>query len=216
MMEMKTIFDYQVALILLILLFPVMLLVALLIFLIDGSPVFYRQIRIGRGGRPFQLVKFRTMRAASENSPIAAEERGRVTRVGRFLRKSKLDELPELLNILKGEMSFVGPRPDVAGYADKLERGNRIILSIKPGLTGLASIKYRSEEELLRQQADPGIYNDTIIWPDKVRLNRMYVEHWSFWLDIKILFYTLIHKPFDIEALQDDTAMFKSKREKAV
>ena len=110
------------------------------------------------------------------------------------MRKYKLDELPELWNVLIGDMSFVGPRPDVPGYADKLIGEDRKILQLKPGITGPASLKYRNEEELLARQEDPVKYNDEVIFPDKVRINLNYLNHWNFWLDIKIIVYTVLGK----------------------
>ena len=130
----------------------------------------------------------------AEESPVAAAELNRITRVGRWLRRTKIDELPELLNIFVGDMSFVGPRPDVAGYADKLEGDDRRLLTMKPGLTGVASLKYRNEEDLLAAQPNPQEYNDKVIWPDKVRLNLLYMERQSLWLDVKVLICTALGK----------------------
>ena len=121
-----------------------------------------------------------------------------------FLRSSKLDELPQLLNVLKGEMTLVGPRPDVPGYADLLQGDDRIILTLKPGITGLASLKYRNEEQLLAQQPNPKQYNDEVIWPDKVRINKWYASNRTFLIDLQIIFYTLIPIPFDVDAFMGD------------
>jgi hypothetical protein len=115
----------------------------------------------------------------------------RITRIGRLLRKTKLDELPQLVHVLFGQMSFVGPRPDVPGYADKLKGEDRVILSVRPGITGPATLKYRDEEALLAAQDDPERYNNEVLWPDKVRLNRQYVQNWSFWTDIRLILKTL-------------------------
>ena len=120
------------------------------------------------------------------------DETQTVTAFGRFLRATKIDELPQLLNIIAGQMSFVGPRPDIPGYADRLGGEDRLLLSLKPGLTGLASLKYRNEEELLAQQSNPLHYNDNVIWPDKVRLNNWYARHRTFKMDVMILFYTFL------------------------
>ena len=187
----KWIFDKTVSLVLLVALLPILLLVALVILIANGAPVLYIQERIGQNAKPFKLIKFRTMRG-EEKSPIAASEISRVTRTGRWLRRTKIDELPELLNIFVGDMSFVGPRPDVAGYADKLEGNDRRMLTMKPGLTGVASLKYRDEEDLLAAQPNPQEYNDKVIWPDKVRLNLLYMERQSLWLDIKVLICTAL------------------------
>lgn len=118
---------------------------------------------------------------------------------GRFLRKTKIDELPQIINIINGEMTWVGPRPDIPGYADQLIGEDRIILTVKPGITGLASLKYRNEEALLKQQQKPLQYNDEIIWPDKVRINKWYVKNKSFWLDCIIVFYTIFPFHFDVD-----------------
>ena len=189
----KWLFDRVVAFTMLIVLMPVLLIVALCILMANGAPIMYIQERIGQNAKPFKLIKFRTMHG-EEESPIAASELNRITRIGRWLRRTKIDELPELLNILKGDMSFVGPRPDVAGYADKLEGDDRRLLAMKPGLTGVASLKYRNEEDLLAAQPNPQEYNDTVIWPDKVRLNLLYMERQSLWLDIKVLICTAFGK----------------------
>lgn len=189
----KWFFDRTVSLVLLIVLLPILLLVALCILVANGAPVLYIQERIGQNAKSFKLIKFRTMRG-EEKSPIAASEISRVTRTGRWLRRTKIDELPELLNIFVGDMSFVGPRPDVAGYADKLEGDDRRMLTMKPGLTGVASLKYRDEEDLLAVQPNPQEYNDKVIWPDKVRLNLLYMERQSFWLDVKVLVCTALGK----------------------
>ena len=189
----KWFFDRTLSLVLLMALMPVLLLVAIIILLASGAPVFYIQERIGQNAKPFKLIKFRTMKG-EEESPVAAAELNRITRVGRWLRRTKIDELPELLNIFVGDMSFVGPRPDVAGYADKLEGDDRRLLTMKPGLTGVASLKYRNEEDLLAAQPNPQEYNDKVIWPDKVRLNLLYMERQSLWLDVKVLICTALGK----------------------
>ena len=189
----KWLFDRALSLLAIVVLLPVLLSVAVVILLANGAPVLYIQKRIGQDGKPFKLIKFRTMRG-EEESPIAASELNRITRVGRWLRRTKIDELPELLNIFVGDMSFVGPRPDVAGYADKLEGDDRRLLTMKPGLTGVASLKYRDEEDLLAAQSNPQEYNDKVIWPDKVRLNLLYMERQSLWLDVKVLICTALGK----------------------
>ena len=171
-----------------------MLVIALLIKIKMPGPVFFSQNRIGRKGKLFKMVKFRTMTVGHGGNSISVKGESRITQLGAVMRKYKLDELPELWNILSGKMSFVGPRPDVPGYADKLEGKNKLILTLKPGLTGPASIKYSNEEELLAQQADPIKYNNEILYPDKVRINLNYYENRSFLLDIKIIIYTVIGK----------------------
>ena len=189
----KWLFDRTLSLLAIVVLLPILLLVAIVILVANGAPVMYVQERIGQDGKPFRLIKFRTMHG-DEKSPIAASELNRITRVGRWLRRTKIDELPELLNIFVGDMSFVGPRPDVAGYADKLEGDDRRMLTMKPGLTGVASLKYRNEEDLLAAQPNPQEYNDKVIWPDKVRLNLLYMERQSLWLDVKVLICTALGK----------------------
>lgn len=189
----KWLFDRTLSLLAIVVLLPILLLVAIVILVANGAPVMYVQERIGQDGKPFKLIKFRTMHG-DEKSPIAASELNRITRVGRWLRRTKIDELPELLNIFAGDMSFVGPRPDVAGYADKLEGDDRRMLTMKPGLTGVASLKYRNEEDLLAAQPNPQEYNDKVIWPDKVRLNLLYMERQSLWLDVKVLICTALGK----------------------
>lgn len=128
----------------------------------------------------------------SFQTTVTTDKDPRITRLGRFLRKTKLDELPQLLHVFLGQMSFVGPRPDVPGFADRLEGKDRIILTVRPGITGPATLKYRNEEELLAGQNDFEAYNRNVIWPDKVRMNREYVENWSFWGDIELIKRTLI------------------------
>lgn len=150
----------------------------------------FQQERIGRYGKPFYIYKLRTLHTRTQ----------KISLWGQLLRKTKLDELPQLLNILKGEMTLVGPRPDVKGYADQLVGADQIILQLKPGITGLASLKYRNEEELLAQQSDPLAFNDAVIWPDKVRINNWYALNRNFFMDALIVFYTIFPFPFDVDA----------------
>jgi len=204
-MILKFIFDRIVSLLGLIILSPVLLVVAILIRVkMPGGPVFFRQKRVGLNGKPFTLYKFRSMTNASVDSwsSVSVAGESRITPLGAKLRKYKLDELPELWNVLKGDMSFVGPRPDVPGYADALAGDDREVLSLRPGITGPASLKYRDEEELLAKVASEGVdgyidpvrYNDEVIFPDKVRLNRYYLHHYSFWTDLKMIFATVLGK----------------------
>lgn len=154
---------------------------------------FFTQERVGREGRIFRIVKLRSMRDDASNlGTVTAADDPRITRSGAFLRRTKIDELPQLWNVLVGDMSFVGPRPDVPGYADRLEGDDRIILTVRPGITGPATVKYRNEEELLSRQADAQRYNREVIWPDKVRINREYVRSRNFMTDLKYLFRTVI------------------------
>lgn len=146
---------------------------------------FFLQQRIGKNGRAFRIIKIRTMQECSAiHTTITSASDARITPLGRLLRKAKIDELPQLINVLKGDMSFVGPRPDVPGYADRLDGEDRIILSVRPGITGPATVRFRHEERLLSLQADPVRYNDAVIWPEKVRLNRAYVERYRFVCDL--------------------------------
>ena len=149
---------------------------------------FFRQVRVGQHGVPFRVTKIRTMRSGSNlTTTVTTAADPRVTKLGRFFRRTKIDELPQLVNVLFGQMSLVGPRPDVAGFADRLAADDRIILSVKPGITGPASLKYRDEERLLAGQADPETFNREVIYPDKVRLNRDYIENYSFAKDLACL-----------------------------
>lgn len=191
---MKRCFDILAALAGVVLLSPLFVLVAILIRLTSEGPVFFRQRRVGRGGREFVLCKFRTMRVASgaECGSFDAGNNSRVTAVGSMLRKSKLDELPQLWNVLTGDMSLVGPRPEVRKWVDAYpERWNRV-LTVRPGITDPASICYRNEEELLAESADPEQrYRDEIL-PHKLSLYEGYVRNHSFRGDMHILFKTLM------------------------
>lgn len=179
----------------LILLSPVLLIVTILIRIkMPGGPVIFKQKRVGQRGRLFTMYKFRSMNVAHSGNSVSVKGESRITPLGAKLRKYKLDELPELWNVLIGDMSLVGPRPDVPGYADKLEGEDRRMLLLKPGITGPASLKYRNEEELLAEQEDPQKYNDEVLFPDKVRINIEYLDNWSFWNDIKIIIYTVLGK----------------------
>ncbi|RZV62426.1 MAG: sugar transferase [Flavobacteriaceae bacterium] len=144
----------------------------------------FSQNRIGKNGKPFKIFKIRTLK----NEPhILGHLDKSATQLGKWIRRYKFDELPQLFNVLKGDMSFVGPRPDIKGFADELEGDDRIILRIRPGVTGPATIKYKNEEEILALQDDPEKYNRTIIWKDKVEINKKYIENWSFYLDLKYI-----------------------------
>lgn len=152
----------------------------------------FLQERIGQYGKSFKIYKIRTMRIQNHNNNfVTTADDDRILPFGKFLRKTKLDEIVELVNVLKGDMSLVGPRPDVAGYADKLTGEDRKILELRPGITGPASLKYINEEELLAKVDDPKKYNDEIIYPDKVKINLEYYYNRTFWGDIKIIFNTI-------------------------
>lgn len=177
----------------LLLLWPLFIIVAILIKVkMPGGPVLFKQKRVGRYGKLFTMYKFRSMTVSHSGSSVSVAGEARITPLGATLRRSKLDELPELWNVMIGEMSIVGPRPDVPGYADKLQGDDRRILELRPGITGPASLKYRNEEELLAKVENPVEYNDTVIFPDKVRINLYYLDHYSFIDDIHIILCTLL------------------------
>ncbi len=152
---------------------------------------FFLQKRVGEGGRLFTIIKIKTMYLHTEGSTVTTAKDSRITKSGRFFRRFKIDELPQLINILKGDMSFVGPRPDVPGYMDRLEGEDRILLTVKPGITGPATLKYRDEEDILAKVDDPQKYNDEVIWPDKVRINKEYIKNWSLKKDIEYILQTI-------------------------
>ena len=192
-MIIKYIFDRFFSLIGLILVSPFLLAIFIVYKIkMPRGRFLYRQVRIGKDGKPFKICKIRTMIEDSESGgSVTTADDERILPFGRWLRESKVDTFLELINILIGDMSFVGPRPDVPGYADKLEGTDRVILKMRPGLTGPASIRYRHEDRILAQQDDPKKYNDEVIWPDKVKINKEYYENWSIWLDISILWKTI-------------------------
>lgn len=194
-MWLKYIFDRVVSLVGLLLIWPLLLVLVLMIRRsMPGAPAIFKQQRVGKDGRLFTMYKFRTMVPHHSGSSVSVAGEDRITPLGKTLRRYKLDELPELWNILIGDMSFVGPRPDVPGYADCLEGEDREILNLRPGITGPASLKYRNEEELLAKVEDPIAYNDEVIYPDKVRLNRYYYHHYSFVMDLRMIFATVLGK----------------------
>ena len=178
----------------LLFLWPVLVVVAILIKCKMPGPILFVQQRVGRNGKLFNCHKFRSMTVGHGGSSVSVAGEARITPLGAVLRKYKLDELPELWDVFIGTMSFVGPRPDVPGYADKLQGEERIILTLRPGITGPATLKYRNEEELLAKVTDPQKYNDEVIYPDKVRINRYYAEHYSFIKDIQMIFCTVLGK----------------------
>lgn len=152
----------------------------------------FKQERIGQYGKKFYIYKIRTMTENNDSNVfITTANDERILPFGKWLRKTKIDEIVELVNVLKGDMSFVGPRPDVSGYADLLQGSDRKILELKPGITGPASLKYINEEEILAQVENPKQYNDEVIYPDKVKINLDYYHNRTFWGDIKIIFKTI-------------------------
>ena len=205
-MFLKWLFDKLASLFGLLFLSPVLLVVAILIKVKMPGPILFCQKRVGQYGKLFTVYKFRSMTVKAEASvasrdseatSIASTEQCRITPLGVKLRRYKLDELPELWNVLKGDMSFVGPRPDVPGYADQLQGEEKDILKLKPGITGPASLKYRNEEELLASVENPAQYNDEVIFPDKVRLNLYYLRNYSFIKDIQMIVCTVLGKKMD-------------------
>ena len=208
-MILKWIFDRLVSFIGLLFLWPVLVIVAILVKVkMPGGPAFFVQNRVGRGGKLFKCHKFRTMTVKHNGSTVSVAGDSRITPLGAKLRHYKLDELPGLWDVLIGNMSFVGPRPDVPGYADKLEGDDRDVLKLRPGITGPATLKYRLEDEMIseyvaKKQKEGDVremqeiaveYNDTIIYPDKVRLNCYYYRHYSFIKDIQMIFCTVLGK----------------------
>lgn len=189
-MVLKRLFDFSLSLTGLVLLLPVLAVLALVHKMVMPGAVFFRQQRVGQYGLPFTLIKFRTMVENPGGSSVSVKGEGRITAFGALLRKYKIDELPELLNVVRGEMSFVGPRPDVPGYADRLRGEFRRMLLLKPGITGPATLKYAHEEELLAATSDPVGWNDRVLWPDKVRINLEYLRVRSFWKDLRIIMET--------------------------
>ena len=189
---LKFLFDKIASFFGLLLLSPLFIIVYILIKIKmpSGSPIF-TQKRVGKGGKLFTIYKFRTMTVSHSGSNISIKGENRITPLGEKLRRYKLDELPALLNVLKGDMSFVGPRPDVPGYADKLKGEDRLILKLRPGITGPASLKYSNEEEILATQENPVKYNDDVIYPDKVKVNLNYYYNHSLFGDIKLILNTI-------------------------
>jgi len=190
----KRTFDIVAASAGLVVLFPIFALVALLVRLDSPGPVIFKQRRIGRGFRPFMMYKFRTMvpEAPARGRPLTVGDDPRITRVGRLLRASKIDELPQLVNVLKGEMTLVGPRPEVPRYVEFFRTDYEEILVVRPGLTDPASLKYRDEAAILSQAADPEReYLDRLL-PDKIRLGKEYVRRSSFWYDLSLILRTLM------------------------
>lgn len=188
---LKRIFDILASFFGLILLIPVLIVVSVMIKIQMPGPILFRQMRAGMHGRTFSICKFRTMTVDNGGSTISVKGESRITSLGAILRKYKIDELPELWNILKGDMSFVGPRPDMVEYINKLIGEELLILELRPGLTGPASLKYANEEEILATVPDPQKYNDELLWPDKVRINLEYYYNRSFIGDCLIIFKTV-------------------------
>ena len=211
-MILKYLFDRLTSLVGLFCLWPVLVVVAILVKVkMPGGPVLFVQKRVGKGGRLFDCHKFRTMTVKHHGSTVSVAGDSRITPLGAKLRHWKLDELPGLWDVFIGNMSFVGPRPDVPGYADQLQGEDRDVLKLRPGITGPATLKYRLEDEMIseyvsKQQAQGDTrpmqeiaieYNDTVIYPDKVRLNCYYYHHYSFIKDIQMILCTVLGKKME-------------------
>ena len=211
-MILKWIFDRLVAFIGLLFLWPVLLIVAILVKIkMPGGPAFFVQKRVGKGGKLFDCHKFRTMTVKHNGSTVSVAGDSRITPLGATLRHYKLDELPGLWDVLIGNMSFVGPRPDVPGYADQLKGDESRVLKLRPGITGPATLKYRLEDEMISEyvaqkqaagdtrgmQEIAVEYNDTVIYPDKVRLNLYYLDHYSFVKDFQMILCTVLGRKME-------------------
>jgi lipopolysaccharide/colanic/teichoic acid biosynthesis glycosyltransferase len=194
---LKFIFDRIFAMLGMVIALPLFLVIPVLIKLDSKGPVFFIQKRVGKDGKLFRMYKFRSMKVNDGANTVTAKNDSRITKTGAFLRKWKLDEIPELFNVMVADMSFVGPRPDVPGYADLLTGDARRVLDLRPGITGPATLKYLHEEEILAAVDDPVKYNDEVIFPDKVRINLAYLDQFSFMGDLNIIFHTLIRKPLE-------------------
>jgi lipopolysaccharide/colanic/teichoic acid biosynthesis glycosyltransferase len=191
-MLVKRVFDVTMAFAGLGLFLVPLCVMAVFVKITSPGPVFFTQMRVGRQGQCFQCIKFRTMGLGGESEGnVTTATDSRITAVGRILRRWKLDELPQLWNVLTGHMSFVGPRPDVPGYADRLMGEERAVLELRPGITGPASLLFRDEETILANARDPQRFNDEVIYPAKVRINLTYALQWSFWRDLGYLFATV-------------------------
>ena len=208
-MLLKFLFDRVVSFIGLLLLWPLLIVMAILIKIkMPGGPAFFTQKRVGKNGKLFTCHKFRSMTVKHSGSTASVAGDSRITPLGATLRHYKIDELPGLWDVMIGNMSFVGPRPDVPGYADRLEGDNRIVLKLRPGITGPATLKYHLEDEMIseyvaQKQKEGDIrtaqeiaeeFNDRVIYPDKVRINKYYYEHYSFIKDIQMIFCTVLGK----------------------
>ena len=189
---LKRIFDIIFSLLGIILTFWIMLIAFVVASIETKSFGLFVQKRVGKDAKLFRVFKIKTMKEVEGvNTTVTTSKDMRITKSGKFFRDTKIDELPQLFNVLFGSMSFVGPRPDVEGYADKLEGEDRVILSIRPAITGPASIKYKNEEDILAKQSNPKEYNDKVIWVDKVAINKKYIKEWSFKKDIYYIIKTV-------------------------
>ncbi len=189
---LKRSFDLIFSFVLIVLFFPLIAICWIIATISTRSNGFFLQKRVGRFGKNFKVIKIKTMTdTLIKETDISTLNKSRITKFGYFLRKYKLDELPQLFNVFIGQMSFVGPRPDVPGYADMLHDSDKILLSIWPGITSEASLKYSNEELILQNVSNPKKYNDNVIWPDKVQMNINYINSYNFLIDLKIIYKTI-------------------------
>jgi lipopolysaccharide/colanic/teichoic acid biosynthesis glycosyltransferase len=190
----KRIFDLTFSLLGLILTGPLIIIAYLIASLETGESGFFKQTRVGEQGTRFKMIKIKTMDSTTDiNTNVTTRNDPRITKSGRIFRKFKLDELPQLINVLKGDMSFVGPRPDVPEVIKDLADEDKLILSVKPGITGPATLKYEAEEDILAEVAEPEKYNREVIFPDKIRINKEYIRNYSFLRDLKYIGATLLN-----------------------
>ena len=190
---LKRIFDFLLALIGILFLLPLFILISVFIKVDSSEPIFYKQIRVGKNNKDFKLLKFRTMASGSDKQGLitVGNNDSRITKPGAFLRKYKLDELPQLINVLIGDMSLVGPRPEVRKYVSLYTEKQLYVLSVKPGITDIASIKFSNENELLKGQNEPEKFYIETIMPEKLKLNLEYINKMSFFYDLKLIFMTI-------------------------
>ncbi len=212
----KYIFDRVVAFFGLLFLLPILLVVSVLIVIIDRHSPLFIQMRTGRYGKPFRIFKLRTMEydETQVGVTLTLNSDSRVTPLGRFLRKYKLDEFPQLINILIGDMSFVGPRPLVEGFANKLTGENRKILELRPGITSLASIKYANEAKILATVENPEKYNEEVIYPDKVKMELEYYYNHTFLEDLRLIWWTFLPPPYPPLCRLSGCGIYQKKRVK--
>jgi lipopolysaccharide/colanic/teichoic acid biosynthesis glycosyltransferase len=204
-MALKRAFDIIASLLGLIILSPVLIIIAVIIKVFMSGPVLFKQERVGKDGELFVLYKFRTMVTNHNGSSITIKGEDRITKLGALLRRLKLDEFVELWNVLKGDMSFVGPRPDMPEYISRLQGDEKLIMSLRPGITGPATLKYSNEEELLASVKDPQHFNDEVLWPDKVKINLNYFHKRNFILDLIIIFRTIFcRKKISLDAYKQE------------
>jgi lipopolysaccharide/colanic/teichoic acid biosynthesis glycosyltransferase len=189
----KRFLDFILSLMALICVLPLIFIAWAISTIETSSNGLFLQKRVGKNGRLFNIIKIKTMKImVGVDTTITTSNDARITKTGTFFRKTKIDELPQLWNVLIGQMSFVGPRPDVPGYADRLQGEDRIILSVRPGITGPAQLTYKNEEDILAKQDDIVKYNNEVIWPDKVAINMRYIKNYSFFKDVYYIWKTIV------------------------